>query len=71
MYIYILIGDMMLVRTFETLVMEVRKRLPNVALSIIGEKRGFDKLRDYIIQMESLYHSYQVIKRRGVNLWVR
>jgi len=61
----------MLVRTFETLVMEVRKRLPNLALGFVADKRGFDKLRGYIIQMESLYHSYQVIKRRGVNLWER
>jgi len=59
----------MLVRTFENLVMEVRKRLPSVALVMIGQKRGFEKLKDYIVEMESLYHTYRVFRRRGVNLW--
>jgi len=58
----------MLVRTFEQLVMDVRKRLPRMALSQI-QKRGYEKLRDYLAWMEALYHQYNVIRRKGVNLF--
>ena len=58
----------MLVRTFEDLVMEVRKRLPKLAVSRITT-RSYNKLKDYIVTMSDLYHVYRRIKRRGVNLW--
>jgi len=59
----------MLVRTFEILILEIRKRIGQHAAYRTRSYRSYDRLREHIELMEDLYHTYRKIKRSSVNLF--
>jgi len=59
----------MLVRTFEILILEIRKRIGQHAAYRTKQYKGFDRLKEHIELMEDLYHTYRKIKRSSVNLF--
>ena len=60
---------MPLVRTYENLRMEVRKRLGKLSAYLTKCYESYDRLREHINTMEYLYHVYNKIKRSSVNLF--
>ena len=59
----------MLVRRFETIYMEMKKRYAYLGAYISRTERSYDRLKLHIETMEDLYHRYRIIKYRRVNLW--
>jgi len=60
----------MLVRTAETLHLEIKKRIGYLQAYLTRGYRGYDRLKKSIETMTDLWHEYRKTKRKGVNLWV-
>jgi len=61
----------MLVRRFEDLLFEVKKRLGRVAAERTRELRSFERLRHQVDVLEGLWHEYRKIRRKSTNLFGR
>ena len=61
----------MLVRRFENLLFEVKKRLGKVAAESTRELRSFDRLKQQVDVLQELWREYRKIRRKTTNLFRR
>jgi len=61
----------MLVRRYENLLLEVKKRLGKVAAERTKELRSFDRLKQQVDVLQGLWHEYRKIRRKSTNLFGR
>jgi len=61
----------MLVRRYENLLFEVKKRLGKVVAKRTRELRSFDRLKQQVDVMQELWREYRKIRRKTTNLFGR
>ena len=59
----------MLVRRFQWVYADIKKRIGELGAYLSRKEKSYNRLKLHIETLEHLYHKYQIIKRRGVNLW--
>ena len=60
---------MSLVRTYEDMVFEIRKKIGKIVSELTRDLRGIERMEKHIELMEEFFHIYRKIKRSSVNLF--